>query len=226
MERFDALVIGGGPAGLMAAGRAAEAGERVLLVEKNDSLGEKLLLAGRRRCNMTNAEPDLEKFLSRYGVNGRFLHGAFSRFSPADTIKFFESQGIKTRTERGSRVFPDDAGAGGGAGEKGGAQRVLDALLLYCKKGTVRFLRRSPVRAVKVRSGRVERVVTGVEELMAGRYILATGGKSYPKTGSHEIRSPRPRPAHECSAAHLPFPHTPAIICARVPLRGHILTGA
>ncbi|MDR1376610.1 MAG: NAD(P)/FAD-dependent oxidoreductase, partial [Synergistaceae bacterium] len=67
MERFDTIVIGGGPAGLMAAGRAAEAGDRVLLVEKNDSLGEKLLLAGKRRCNLTNGEPDMEAFLSRYG---------------------------------------------------------------------------------------------------------------------------------------------------------------
>jgi predicted Rossmann fold flavoprotein len=180
MERFDAIVIGGGPAGLMAAGRAAEAGERVLLVEKNDSLGEKLLLAGKRRCNITNAEPDMELFLSRYGENGRFLRGAFSRFGPAETVAFFNKNGIKTKVERGNRVFPDD----GPAARKIGAQRVLDCLLFYCKRGNVRILRKSPVKALKVKNGRIERVVTGVEELSAGRYILATGGKSYPKTGS------------------------------------------
>ena len=188
MERFDAIVIGGGPAGLIAAGRAAENGERVLLVEKNESLGEKLLLAGRRRCNMTNAEPDMELFLSRYGENGRFLQGAFSRFGPAETVAFFNKNGIKTKVERGNRVFPDDdfsaSAAGDGNKKKIGAARILDCLLLYCKKGNVRILRKSPVKAVIVRNNRVERVVTGIEELSADRCILATGGKSYPKTGS------------------------------------------
>jgi predicted Rossmann fold flavoprotein len=180
MERFDTIVIGGGPAGLMAAGRAAEVGERVLLVEKNDSLGVKLLLAGKRRCNLTNAEQDVEVFLSRYGENGRFLHGAFSRFGPRETLAFFNRQGIRTKVERGNRVFPDLPPEEATRG----AQRVLDCLLLYCKKGKVRILRKSPVHAVKLKGGRVERIVTAAEELTADRYILATGGKSYPKTGS------------------------------------------
>ena len=80
MERFDTIVIGGGPAGLMAAAQASSLGERVLVVEKNASLGEKLLLAGRGRCNFTNGETDTEAFLSRYGDKGRFLHSAFSVF--------------------------------------------------------------------------------------------------------------------------------------------------
>ena len=174
MERFDTIVIGGGPAGLMAAGQAAAVGERVLLVEKNASLGEKLLLAGRRRCNITNAEPDVAAFLSRYGENGRFLHSAFSRLGPSQTIEFFHSLGIGTVTERGGRVFPAE----------GGGQRVLDALLILCKKGGVRILRESPVRSLKLRNGRVERLVTAIEELEAERYIVTTGGKSYPRTGS------------------------------------------
>lgn len=174
MERFDTIVIGGGPAGLMAAGQAAAVGERVLLVEKNASLGEKLLLAGKRRCNITNAEPDVTAFLSRYGENGRFLHSAFSRLGPAQTIEFFNSLGIRTVTERGGRVFPAE----------GGGQRVLDALLILCKKGGVRILRESPVRSLKLRNGRVERLVTAIEELEAERYIVTTGGKSYPRTGS------------------------------------------
>jgi predicted flavoprotein YhiN len=180
MERFDTIVIGGGPAGLMAAGRAAEMGERVLLVEKNDSLGVKLLLAGKRRCNLTNAEADTEAFLSRYGKNGHFLHGAFSRFGPRETLAFFNRQGIRTRVERGSRVFPDLPPEEATQG----AQRVLNCLLLYCKKGKVRILRKSPVKAAKLQNGRIDRLVTAIEELSADRYILATGGKSYPKTGS------------------------------------------
>ena len=174
MERFDTIVIGGGPAGLMAAGQAAAVGERVLLVEKNASLGEKLLLAGKRRCNITNAEPDVTAFLSRYGENGRFLHSAFSRLGPSQTVAFFNALGIRTVTERGGRVFPAE----------GGGQRVLDALLILCKKGGVRILRESPVRSLKLRGGRVERIVTAIEELEADRYIVTTGGKSYPKTGS------------------------------------------
>ncbi|MDR1621009.1 MAG: NAD(P)/FAD-dependent oxidoreductase [Synergistaceae bacterium] len=173
-------MIGGGPAGLMAAGRAAELGERVLLVEKNDSLGEKLLLAGKRRCNLTNAEPDMEKFLSRYGKNGRFLHGAFSRFGPTETLAFFNQNGVPTKTERGNRIFP----ALPPEKSAQGAQRVLDCLLVYCKKGNVRILRRSEVKALKVKNKRIERIVTNIEELSADRCIVATGGKSYPKTGS------------------------------------------
>ena len=168
----------------MASGRAAETGARVLLVEKNNSLGEKLLLAGKRRCNMTNAEPDMELFLSRYGENGRFLHGAFNRFGPAETVAFFNENGIKTKVERGNRVFPDDGPVAGEGHKKTGAQRVLDCLLRYCKKGNVRILRNSPIKTVVIKNGRIERVVTNTEELSAGRYIVATGGKSYPKTGS------------------------------------------
>jgi predicted Rossmann fold flavoprotein len=164
----------------MAAGRAAEVGERVLLVEKNDSLGVKLLLAGKRRCNLTNAEPDMEIFLSRYGKNGRFLQEAFSRFGPRETLEFFGRQGVPTKVERGNRVFPDLPPAEATKG----AQRVLDCLLLYCKKGRVRILRKSPVHAVKMKGGRVDRVVAAAEELTADRYILAAGGKSYPRTGS------------------------------------------
>jgi predicted Rossmann fold flavoprotein len=179
VERFDVIVVGGGPAGLMAAGRSAERGERVLLVEKNASLGEKLLLAGRRRCNITNAEPDVDAFLSRYGEKGRFLYPGFGRFGPRETVAFFNRNGIRTVVERGNRVFPDRSPAA-----NGGGQRVLDCLLLYCKKGRVRILRNSPVSALRVKKGRVECVVTATEELFASRFVLATGGRSYPKTGS------------------------------------------
>ncbi|MBQ7262926.1 MAG: aminoacetone oxidase family FAD-binding enzyme [Synergistaceae bacterium] len=180
MDRFDTIVIGGGPAGLMAAAQASSVGERVLLVEKNASLGVKLLLAGRGRCNFTNAEPDLGTFLSRYGPNGKFLWSAFARFGPAQTMELFEQNGVGAVEERGKRVFPS---LRPGRDESGG-QRILDMLLTLCKKGGVRILRRSPVRGLKVRKGRIQRIVTPVEELEAGRYILATGGRSFPRTGS------------------------------------------
>ncbi|MBR1671874.1 MAG: NAD(P)/FAD-dependent oxidoreductase [Fretibacterium sp.] len=184
MKQFDTIVIGGGPAGLMAAIQASSRGERVLVVEKNASLGEKLLLSGRGRCNFTNGEEDIQAFLSRYGENGRFLHSAFSRFGPAQTLDFFHRHGVETVMERGKRVFPVPVGSGTGS------QRVLDVLLRLCKKGDVRVFRSTAVKALKVRRlpgeglARVERLITEREELEAGRYIIATGGRSYPKTGS------------------------------------------
>ena len=185
MERFDTIVIGGGPAGLMAAIQASSSGERVLLLEKNASLGVKLLLSGRGRCNFTNGEEDINAFLDRYGENGRFLYSAFSRFGPAQTLDFFHKNGVETVMERGKRIFPIPGHA------DSGGQRILDVLLLLCKKGNVRILRNATVKALKVRKARregemahVERLVTGMEELEADRYIIATGGKSYPKTGS------------------------------------------
>ena len=184
MERFDTIVIGGGPAGLMAAAQASSLGERVLLVEKNASLGEKLLLAGRGRCNFTNGEPDIEAFLSRYGDNGKFLHSAFSRFGPKETLEFFHKNGIETVEERGKRVFPVPLKSKSEGKDISGGQRVLNMLLVLCKKGNVRILRSSPVRGLRVKGGRVRCLVTEIEELEAERYIVATGGKSYPRTGS------------------------------------------
>ncbi|MCR4818175.1 MAG: NAD(P)/FAD-dependent oxidoreductase [Fretibacterium sp.] len=185
MERFDTIIIGGGPAGLMAAIQASSAGERVLLLEKNANLGVKLLLSGRGRCNFTNGEENTDAFLDRYGENGRFLYSAFSRFGPAQTLDFFHQNGVETVMERGKRIFPVP-----GRADSGG-QRILDVLLLLCKKGNVRILRNASVKAMKVRKPRregelahAERLITGVEELEAKRYIIATGGKSYPKTGS------------------------------------------
>lgn len=184
MERFDTIVIGGGPAGLMAAVQASAQGEKVLLVEKNDALGEKLLLAGRGRCNFTNGEENMEVFLGRYGEKGRFLHSAFSRFGPAQTLEFFHKNGIRTVTERGKRIFPVLEENAEGQPPASGGQRILNVLLMQCRMGGVRILRGNPVMSLKVRSGRVQRLITAREELEAGRYIVATGGKSYPRTGS------------------------------------------
>ena len=185
MERFDVIVIGGGPAGLMAAIQASSRGRRVLVAEKNASLGVKLLLSGRGRCNITNGEEDVHAFLSAYGDNGRFLHSAFSRFGPAQTVEFFNQNGVGTVMERGRRIFPVvPTPQAGGRRPVSGGQRILDTLLMLCKKGGVRILRNSPIRTLKVRDGRVLRLITATEELEADSYVVATGGKSYPRTGS------------------------------------------
>ena len=103
---FDVAVIGGGPAGFMAAGRAAELGKKVVLLEKNKKPGRKLVLTGKGRCNIANAEFDLRKLVENYGKKGQFLFRAFYNFGPQKTIEFFEKWGVKTKVERGKRVFP------------------------------------------------------------------------------------------------------------------------
>ena len=174
MEKYDTLIIGGGPAGLMAAIRASSLGQKVAVLEKNPSVGEKLLLSGRGRCNFTNAEPDLDAFISRYGDNGKFLYSAFSKFGPLRTREYFSSIGVKFIEERGKRIFP----------KEGGSQRVLDSLLMQCRKFNVSIIRNTPAKSFRVRNRRIEYVITESDEVHADKYILATGGKSYPKTGS------------------------------------------
>ena len=176
MEKFDTLIIGGGPAGLMAAVRASSLGQRVVIVEKNASVGEKLLISGRGRCNFTNAEQDINTFIAKYGDNGKFLYSAFSKFGPRETILFFVNHGLNVIEERGKRIFPNPS--------ENGSQKVLDKLLLECKKGQVKIMRSTPVKALRVRNSRVECVITENDELRADKYIIATGGKSYPQTGS------------------------------------------
>lgn len=174
MEKFDTLIIGGGAAGLMAAIRAASLGQNVAIAEKNHSVGEKLLISGKGRCNFTNAESDISAFIAKYGDNGKFLYSAFSKFGPAETVKFFNKIGVESIEERGKRIFP----------ASGGSQRVLDALIMQCKKFNVKIMRSTPVKAVKVKNSHIERVITDSDEFTADKYILTTGGKSYPKTGS------------------------------------------
>ena len=107
---FDVVVIGAGPAGIFAAGRAAARGAKTLLVEKNPSLGKKLLITGKGRCNLTNSG-DIKDFISSYN-NGKFLYQAFGSFFNQDLINFFEDRGVGTKAERGGRIFPlsDESG--------------------------------------------------------------------------------------------------------------------
>lgn len=168
------VVIGGGAAGLIAAGRAAEKGARVMLVEKNQTLGSKLMLSGRGRCNLTNGEEDEEKFLEAYGLRGKFLYSAFSRFGPADTLEFFSSLGLETKMERGKRIFP----------ARGGAERVVNCLISYLRRGRVAILRNKEALNLEIRNGRALRFILRGQELEGDAFIIATGGKSFPKTGS------------------------------------------
>ena len=192
---YDVAVIGGGPAGMMAAGRAAWCGARVVLLEKNDSLGEKLLLTGGGRCNMTNAEFDRNIFLGKFGSAAKFLFSPLSKFGVQDTLDFFHALGVSTKVEAEKRVFPTSDRS----------QSVFDALGRYMKQGDVKVFSGAEVSGLDISGG----VVSGVrlrngDAVSARSYILATGGKSHPETGStgdgfrwlskigHTIIDPRP----------------------------------
>lgn len=177
-DLWDVLVIGGGPAGMMAAGRAAECGARVLLIEKNDTLGKKLLLTGGGRCNLTNAEFDTRKFLEKFKGDGKFLFSTFSQWNVSDTLDFFHARGMETKTEKEHRVFPISDRA----------QSVRDVLATYMRTGRVTIMSNSPVSDILV-SHAPTPIIQGVllrdkKEIYARAVILATGGSSHQETGS------------------------------------------
>ncbi len=177
---WDVAVIGGGPAGMMAAGRAAERGLKVILIEKNDSLGKKLLITGGGRCNVTNAEPDTRKLLSKFKDSDKFLFSAFSQWSVAETLEFFHSRDMQTKVEAEQRVFP----------VTNKAQSVWDVLVGYIQKHGVRVLSKATAAGFIVEDGKITGVklkstgTYGSKEIHAKSVVLATGGKSHPETGS------------------------------------------
>ena len=174
LSHFDIAVIGGGPAGMMAAGRAAELGAKVVLIEKNEILGKKLLITGKGRCNFTHNEFDIRKFAEKFGRNGRFLYGALSVFGMCEVIDFFESRGVKAQVEQGDRIFP----------EKGNAQDILNVLIKYLAEGKVNILLNSEVTGFKQKKGKISQVLLGDREISAEKFIICAGGKAYPQTGS------------------------------------------
>lgn len=187
---WDLVVVGGGPSGMMAAGRAAELGARVLLVEKNDSLGKKLLITGGGRCNVTNSEFDTRILLEKFKENGKFLFSPFSEYGVKETLDFFHKRGMPTKVENEKRTFP----------LSNTSQTVLDVLVTYINEGKVtvysnvevmEFLTdfdtssnsndnipidtQNKIRAIKTKDGKI---------IKARNFVLATGGKSRPETGS------------------------------------------
>ncbi len=172
---WDVAVIGGGPAGMMAAGRAAESGARVILIEKNPSLGKKLLITGGGRCNVTNAETDARVFLSKFKGSGKYLSSPFATWGTADTIAFFESRGMPTKVEAEGRVFP----------ASNSAESVHEVLSGYLKQNKVTVHTGSAVTSLISANGMLERArLRDGSEIKARSFILATGGTSRPETGS------------------------------------------
>lgn len=196
--RYDVVVIGGGAAGLMAAGTAARVGNKVLLLEKMEKPARKVRITGKGRCNLTNARP-VEEFAENVRTNGEWLHVAISEFTNRATMRFFERMGVKLVTERGERVFP----------ASGKAADIANALEFYCRDYEVDIQCNSRVTEILVAGGKVYGLKymnkRGYErKIEVENVIIATGGVSYPATGStgdgytfadrtgHTIESVRP----------------------------------
>lgn len=172
---WDVIVIGGGPAGMMAAAIAAEHNTKVLLLEKNDSLGKKLRITGGGRCNITNAEEDQRTFLSHYKEASPFLFSSFASFNQKDTIDFFEKLGVATKVEDRKRVFP----------KTDSAETVFNALVELLKERKVETRTSVEVKGITPRDSNIQYVLLqSGEQLEAKSFILATGGKGRPDTGS------------------------------------------
>lgn len=174
-KHYDVAVVGGGPAGMMAAARAAECGARVVLLEKNTSLGKKLLLTGGGRCNLTNAEFDRNVFAAKFKGAARFLLSPFSQFGVEETLEFFHTRGMPTKVEAENRVFP----------ESDRSHSVLDVLVDALHKEKVDILLGAEVAGFEAADGMIRGIrMKNGNMVRAHAYILATGGKSHPETGS------------------------------------------
>ena len=189
----EIVVIGAGPAGMMAAISAAAAGDRVTILEKKDKVGRKLSITGKGRCNLT-AAVNRDGLIKGMPGNGRFLYSCFSEFANQELIEFFARRGLKVKVERGQRVFPESDNAG----------QVVEVLVGAMREAGVRVITRCEVRGLRVVDGRIAGVDTGQGIMPASAVVLATGGLSYPGTGStgdgyrwaeavgHKIVEPRP----------------------------------
>jgi len=167
------IVIGAGASGMMAAGRAAELGAEVLLLEKMKRPGKKILISGQTRCNLTNSR-ELNDFIAMYGINGRFLRNVFHRYFRDDLLAFLRRYGVETKTEPDGRIFPasDDA------------RDVVKAFKRYVADHGVQMRTEIRATAIQVEQERVKGVQTEQGIYPAAAVILATGGASYPSTGS------------------------------------------
>lgn len=193
-EQFDVVVIGGGASGMFAAGVAAKRGKKVVLLEKNKALGEKLKITGGGRCNITNAEMDVHALLAHYGDGGKFLFSPFSQFGVKDTFTYFEERKLPLVVQARKRAFPHT--------EK--APDVYLALKKELEKNNVTVISNCTVTGITAKDGEVTGVSTNRGEFHASSYILSTGGVSHPETGStgdgfkflknigHTIKDPTP----------------------------------
>ncbi|MDD2270378.1 MAG: NAD(P)/FAD-dependent oxidoreductase [Candidatus Dojkabacteria bacterium] len=172
MEKLDLIIIGGGASGLMAGILAKDKGLNFLIIEKNERVGMKLGITGKGRCNLSNYITDLNELVKQYSHNGKFLYHAFTLFSPVDTKNFFEQRlNIPLKIERGNRMFPE-------------SDKALDVVNRFYDELKDNLLLNTNVKSIESDGKRIVKVVTDKGEYTADKYIVATGGKTYPLTGS------------------------------------------
>jgi predicted Rossmann fold flavoprotein len=187
-------VIGGGASGMMAALSLGLRNKKVLLIEKNKKLGEKVKISGGGRCNITNANFDKHDFLKNYGESAPFLYSPFSQFSVKDTMSFFEENGLALKVEAQNRVFPK-------------SEKSTDVILFFLKllkENKVKVLTNTTVTKVVCEKNSITNILVGNDSYQAKNYVLATGGVSHPETGStgdgfdwlsalgHKVKAPTP----------------------------------
>ena len=174
MEKsYDIAVIGGGAAGSMAAIRAAQLRKKVILLERNNSIGKKILMTGKGRCNITNSA-DIDVFLEKFGKQGKFFRSAFFAFSNQDLMNFFQSNGLELKIERQGRVFP--------VTDK--ATSVVRVISEALSANGVELADNKRVSDIKPGNGSFEIITEGREKIICKKVVLATGGLSYKATGS------------------------------------------
>lgn len=194
LNTYDAIVIGGGASGMMAALSLGLRNKKVLLIEKNKKLGEKVKISGGGRCNITNANFDKHDFLKNYGESAPFLYSPFSQFSVKDTMSFFEENGLALKVEAQNRVFPK-------------SEKSTDVILFFLKllkENKVKVLTNTTVTKVVCEKNSITNILVGNDSYQAKNYVLATGGVSHPETGStgdgfdwlsalgHKVKAPTP----------------------------------
>jgi predicted Rossmann fold flavoprotein len=173
-EQFDVAVIGAGPAGMMAAIRAAQKGARVAILDKKERPGVKLLMAGNGRCNLTQAENNILELSQKYGRNGRFLLSCLALFRPKAVMEFFTDNNLPVKIEKNGKVFP----------VSDQSQDVLEMLRDLMKENGVTFLYASDIVDFEIEKNKIVKINLKKREITAKNYIIATGGKSFPDTGS------------------------------------------
>lgn len=174
-KKYDLIVIGGGPSGMMMAGRASELGAKVLLLEKNKTLGKKLRVTGGGRCNITNAELDIRKFLENFPESKEFLFSPFSKFSSKDTFTFFEKKGLPLIIEARKRAFPKSQKA----------KDVFSTLEKYLRKNGVEIKTNTQIISISKEANKIKSVKTKKNEFFYSKnFAIATGGMAAPTTGS------------------------------------------